>query len=88
MARAQLYRTFLPVFGTGAPDGTTPQRPYFDTSTNPYTPYIYNPGVGWEIYSPPDTPVNADALQGEAVSATPPTGNQILVFNGSEYVPT
>lgn len=89
-AKLQLYDTFFPAFGSGAPGVTVPKdRPYYDTDTTPFTPYIYNRGAGgWFVYSPPASPIDADAIQGISVSVTPPTAGNLLVYNGTEYAPT
>lgn len=73
---------FLPAFGAGAPGGTVPHNAvYYDTSTNPYTPYIYNAGA-WHITGAGTaaTAGNATQIQGVNVSATAPNNGDILTY--------
>lgn len=71
---------FFPVFGTGAP-GVNVARDtiYFDTSTTPFTGYVYFNG-GWNAFGALGA-VNATSIQGVAVDPTAPTGTQILTYN-------
>lgn len=84
---------WIPFFGTGAPGGSVPiTSPYFDTSTNPYTPYIYDhTATAWKKYGVAAAGSgNAQSIQGIAVSATPPANGQVLqyVAANNDYEPT
>lgn len=84
---------FVPVFGSGPPSVTVPGYAcYYDTTTNPYTPYIFDLSLGqWKIYgAPAGGSGNAQSLQGIPVSATPPLNGQVLQYIGanSQYEPT
>lgn len=81
---------YIPTFGNGAPGGTVSKlNPYYDTSTNPYTPYIYNAGA-WHKFGAPGAGGNATEIQGVNVDATAPNDGQILIYSAADtaYVPT
>ena len=72
-----------PIFGTGAPGGSVPHSAqYFDTSTTPYTPYIYNAGA-WHIATGGGSFGTGDAtsLQGRNISAVSPTNGQVMTWD-------
>lgn len=74
--------SFLPAFGVGAPGASVPHNAvYYDTSTNPYQPYIFRAG-GWHTTGAGSGAVagNATQLQGVNVSATAPTNGQVLTY--------
>lgn len=71
---------FLPQYGSGAPGGSVPKSAvYFDTSSTPFTPYIYHSGA-WHAFGGGAAGGNATQLQGIAISATPPTDGQVLEY--------
>lgn len=73
---------FIPAFGAGAPGVTVPHNAiYYDTSTNPYTPYIYNAGA-WHKTGAGSavTAGNATQIQGVNVAATAPNNGDILTY--------
>lgn len=82
---------FMPSFGVGVPGANVPKnQPYFDTSTNPYAPYIYNPSTGlWKSYGVNGGVNNAVQIQGVDVDPTPPTNGQTLVYSAAstKWVP-
>lgn len=81
------YPPLLKVFGTGAPGvGVPTDALYFDTSTSPYTPYIYTGGA-WHTFGGSSGGGNATSIQGVAVSATAPLSGQILQYNGTVWAP-
>jgi len=72
------------VFGTGAPgSGIDRRAQYIDTSTTPYTPYIYNAGA-WHAFGM--NSVNATSLQGVNVTAGGSPG-QVLTYNSPNWGP-
>jgi hypothetical protein len=78
---------WLPVFGNGAPGAGVPTTAeYFDTSTVPFTPYVYHGGQ-WNITGGNVGGTNASALQGTPVSATPPSNGQVLKVVGGVWTP-
>lgn len=82
----QISPPFIPVFGSGPPTAnTSTAMPYFDTSTNPYTAYIYQ-NAAWHAYGEAGA-INATSIQGVAVAATVPTTGQFLKFNGTQWAP-
>lgn len=85
MSKAAFYPPFVPIFGTGAPGATVPHNTlYFDTSTNPFTAYVYSTTAGaWKTFGALGSGVNASAIQGIAVSNTPPTDGQVLTYNAT-----
>lgn len=86
MSRA-IQPQFIPSYGSGAPGGSVPKNTvYFDTSTTPYTPYIFFSGA-WHSFGGGSAGSNATSLQGVPVSATPPSLNQILQYNGTNWAP-
>lgn len=73
---------FMPAFGTGAPGASVPHNAvYYDTSTNPYTPYIYQAGA-WHKYGAGNaaTSGNATQIQGVNVANTAPNNGDILTY--------
>jgi len=73
-----------PVFASGAPGGSVPKSAqYFDTSTTPYTPYLYIGGA-WHNVAGGGSGGTGDAtkLQGRNISATAPTNGQVLTWDG------
>jgi hypothetical protein len=81
------YPAFVPAFGSGAPGASVSHSaPYYDTSTTPFTPYIYEAGE-WHEYGAFGAGNNATALQGTPVDATAPTLGQVLEFNGTDWTP-
>jgi hypothetical protein len=88
MPNGQVNPAFNPVYRAGAPGARAPvTAPYFDTSTNPYTFYIWHNGA-WHAAGDAGT-IDATQIQGVNVSATPPTPTQTLIYNvsGAEYEP-
>lgn len=87
---SKLSAPWLPVFGTGAPGASVPHNAaYFDTSTTPYTPYIYASGA-WHKFGGFGSGTNATSIQGVAVSATAPSPGQVLEYNSTnnDWEPT
>lgn len=77
----------MPTFGTGAPGAGVPTfSEYYDTSTTPFTPYIYSGGA-WHTFGGVGSGGNATTIQGIPVSATAPTGGQVLKYNGTNWAP-
>ena len=82
----RVKKSFAPSFGSGAPGGSVNNtQPYYDTSTNPFTPYIFTAG-SWHVAQ--TEPLNATSIQSIAISAAMPTNGQLLKYNGTQYVPT
>ncbi len=83
---------FMPSFGTGAPGANVPHnQPYFDTSSNPYVPYVYDQVAhAWATYGAAGGSGNAVSIQGIPVDVTAPTNGQSLVFDSvsGKYKPT
>lgn len=61
--------------------------PYFDTSTNPFTAYVYRNGA-WHAFGAVGT-IDATSIQGIPVDATPPANGQKLIYSSGSgsYVP-
>lgn len=84
-----LYPPYIPSFGTGAPGGGVSHASlYFDTSTAPFTPYIYEAGA-WHTYGAGTGSTNATAIQGIPVDPATPLDGQTLVYNAgaNKYIP-
>lgn len=79
---------FLPMFGTGAPGANVPwTNLYFDTATTPVTAYVRNGAAGWKKTGSLAGGVNVTSIQGVPVSATAPTLNQKLEYDGTQWAP-
>ena len=80
---------FAPNFGNGAPGANVPKnQPYFDTSTTPYTPYVWN-GSAWKSYGVNGGTANAVQIQGISVSTSTPADLDTLIYSAgsNEWVP-
>jgi len=78
---------YFPRFGVGAPGvGVPTNSPYFDTSTTPYTEYVYHAGA-WHQAGINNVGNNATSIQGVPVSVAPPSLNEVLQFGGVNYAP-
>lgn len=76
-----IQQPFQAVFGSGAPGGSVPHSAmYFDTSTTPYTPYIYTAGA-WAAFGSSGGGANATSIQGTPVDTGTPLNGQTLVYN-------
>lgn len=99
-----------PTFGTGAPSGTpafptalTAGKQYYDTSTTPYTQYVYHSGAWHEVGAPGGSPANSQSqvtapvapsstsafqMQGLAGSITPSASGLVLVTISGTIIST
>src|SRR5215469_4262097 len=81
---SRLSPPFMPQFGTGAPGaGAATNQPYYDTSTSPFTAYVFDGGI-WNKVGGATSSGNASEIQGVPVSAVAPTNGQALVFNSTD----
>jgi hypothetical protein len=78
---------YNPTFGTGAPGaGVNTLQPYYDTSTTPYTEYVFN-SAAWHIVAAAGAGTNATSLQGTPVSAAAPANLNVLQLIGGVWTP-
>ena len=76
-----LYPPFIPVFGTGVPGGTVPHSTlYYDTSTNPYTAYVFHAGA-WHTAGALGSGGNATFIDGIAVDLTGLANGDTLIYS-------
>jgi len=78
---------YFPNFGAGAPGAGVPTNsPYYDTTTTPFTEYVYHAG-SWHQAGVNSAGNNATSIQGVPVAVTAPSLNQILQYGGVNYAP-
>ena len=76
-----IQQPFQAVYGSGAPGGSVPNSAlYFDTSTTPYTPYIFNSGA-WHSFGSSGGGADASSIQGTPVDVGTPINGQTLVYS-------
>ena len=82
-----LYPPFIPIFGVGAPGALVPHNTlYYDTSTNPYTSYVYMAGA-WHACGALGAGVNASALRGTNIAVAAPNPGDVLTMVAGSWTP-
>jgi hypothetical protein len=72
------YGGYNPTYGVGAPAlGIYHLMPYYDTSTVPYTKYVFFAG-GWHAAGVSGALINATQIQGINVKNAVPANGQVL----------